>query len=139
MVVRDLGLDAIRQKLPIHLAATDHPRNGLVGNRGERLINAMHHVDALGRKILVAGEHDIAAVLSGRPPGKLRSVLRPIMTGQPLVHATKWRMSARLDTTMSPSQPMPQSSHTATMADSLHVISATYTAMGMFLTCGPCS
>ena len=77
--------------------------------------------------------------LSGRPPGKLSSVLRPIMTGQPLVHATKWRMSARLDTTMSPSHPMPQSSHTATMAESLHVMSATYTAMGMFLTCGPCS
>ena len=77
--------------------------------------------------------------LSGRPPGKLRSVLRPIMTGQPLVHATKWRISERLDTTMSPSQPMPQSSHTATIADSLHVMSTTYTAMGMFLTCGPCS
>ena len=99
----------------------------------------MHHVDALGGKALVAGKHDIAAVLERTPPGKLSRVLRPIMTGQPLVHATKWRMSARLDTTMSPSHPMPQSSHTATMAESLHVMSATYTAMGMFLTCGPCS
>ena len=110
VVMRDLGLGAIRQKLPIHLAATDHPGNGLIGNRSERLVDAM-----------------------------LSSVLRPIITGQPLVHATKWRMSARLDTTISPSQPMPQSSHTATMAESLHVMPATYTAMGMFLTCGPCS
>ena len=40
MVMRDLGLDAIRQKLPIDIAATDHPGNGLIGNRGERLVDA---------------------------------------------------------------------------------------------------
>ena len=92
-----------------------------------------------GRRRGDGGVCDIAALDTERPPGKLSSVLRPMITGQPLVHATKWRMSARLDTTMSPSHPMPQSSHTATIADSLHVMSATYTAMGMFLTCGPCS
>ena len=48
MVMRNLGLHAIRQKLPIDIAATDHPGNGLIGNRGERFVNAMHHVDALG-------------------------------------------------------------------------------------------
>ena len=136
---RDLGLGAIRQKLPIDLAAADHPRNGLIGDRGERLVDTMHHVDALGSKAPSRVSTILRRFLSGRPPGKLSRVLRPIMTGQPLVHATKWRMSARLDTTMSPSHPMPQSSHTATMAESLHVMSTTHTAMGMFLTCGPCS
>ena len=33
--MRDRSLHAVRQKLPIHLAATDHPRNGLIGYRGE--------------------------------------------------------------------------------------------------------
>ena len=60
MVVRDLRLHAMRQKLPIHLATADHPRNGLIGNRSERFVDAMHHVDALGSKALVAGEYDIA-------------------------------------------------------------------------------
>ena len=89
MVLRNLGLGAIRQKLPIHLATTDHPSNGLIGYRGERFVDAMHHVDALGSKVLIAREHNVAAVLERTPAGKLSSVLRPIMTGQPLVHATK--------------------------------------------------
>ena len=75
MVVRDLGLGAIRQKPPIHLAATDHPGNGLIGNRGERLVDAMHHVDALDSKILVAGKHDIATVLKWTPTGKTQQRL----------------------------------------------------------------
>ena len=66
MVMRNLGLDAIRQELSIHLAAADHPRNGFIGNRDERFVNAMHHVDALGSKALVAGEHDITAIFSLR-------------------------------------------------------------------------
>ena len=75
VVMRDLGLDAIRQKLPIHFAATDHPCNGLIGNRGERFVNAMYHVDALGRKALVAREHDIASVLERTPTGKTQQRL----------------------------------------------------------------
>ena len=75
MVVRDLGLGAIRQKPPIHLAATDHPRNGFIGYRGERFVNAMHHVDALDSKILVAGKHDIATVLKWTPTGKTQQRL----------------------------------------------------------------
>ena len=70
VVMRDLGLGAIRQKLPIHLAAPDHPRNGFIGYRGERFVNAMYHVNALDRKILVAGKHDIAAVLERTSTGK---------------------------------------------------------------------
>lgn len=89
MVMRNLGLHAIRQKLSIYLAAAKHPRNGLIGNRGERLADTMHHVDTFGRKILVAREHDIATILERPCAGKLSRVLRPIITGQPLVHATK--------------------------------------------------
>ena len=73
--MRDLGLGAIRQKLTIHLTATDHPGNGLIGNRSERLVDAMHHVDALGSKTLVAREHDIAAVLERTPAGKTQQRL----------------------------------------------------------------
>ena len=78
-----------------------------------------------------------------------------MMTGAPVVQRTKCRMSARLTTTMSPLRPMPQSSHTATIAlSSVNLSSLSwcppppgggvgsaspYTAMGMFLTCGPCS
>ena len=32
MVVRDLGLGAIWQELPIHLTAANHPRDGLIGH-----------------------------------------------------------------------------------------------------------
>ena len=71
----DLGLHAIRQKLPIDIAAANHPGNGLIGNRGERLIDAMDHVDALGRKILVAREHDIATILERTPTGKTQQGL----------------------------------------------------------------
>ena len=70
MVMRNLGLGAIRQKLPIHLATTDHPRNGLIGHGGQGLVNAMHHVDTLGRKALVAREHNVAAILERTPAGK---------------------------------------------------------------------
>ena len=62
-----------------------------------------------------------------------------MMTVWPLVQATKWRMSARFSTTMSPPRPMPQSSQTATMAFKWLIFASPYTAMGMFLTCGPCS
>lgn len=58
MVMRNLGLDAIRQKLSIYLAAANHPRNAFISYRGERFVNAMHHVDALGSKALVAREHN---------------------------------------------------------------------------------
>ena len=75
--MRDLGLHAVRQKLPIDIATTDHPGNGLIGNRGERLVDTMHHVDALGSKALVAGEHDIATVLERTPAGKTQQVLAP--------------------------------------------------------------
>lgn len=75
MVMRNLGLGAIRQKLPIHLAAANHPRNGLVGNRSERLINAMHNVDTLGRKALVTREHNVAAILERTPTGKTQQRL----------------------------------------------------------------
>ena len=36
VVMRDLGLHAVRQKLPIDIAAADHPRNGLIGTPGSR-------------------------------------------------------------------------------------------------------
>lgn len=77
MIVRDLGLGAIRQKLPIHLTATDHPGNRLIGYRGERLVNAMHHVNVLGRKAIVARKHDIATVLEWTPTGKTQQRLAP--------------------------------------------------------------
>ena len=65
MVVRDLGLDAIRQKLPIDIAAADHPRNGLIGNRGERLVEQLLVGAAVARNI--APEHrGIALLLSSR-------------------------------------------------------------------------
>ena len=40
-------------------------------------VDAMHHVDALGSKALVAGEHDIAAVLERTPTGKTQQGLAP--------------------------------------------------------------
>ena len=75
--MRDLSLHAVRQKLPIHLAATDHPRNGLIGNRSERFVDAMHHVDALAGKAHIAREYDIAAVLERTPAGKTQQGLAP--------------------------------------------------------------
>ena len=75
VVMRDLGLGAIRQKLSIHLAAADHPRYGLVSNRSKRFVNAMHHVNALGSKAIVARKHDIAAVLERTPTGKTQQGL----------------------------------------------------------------
>ena len=53
MVVRDLGLGAIRQKLPIDIAAADHPGNGFIGYRSKRFVNAMYNVNALDRKSVV--------------------------------------------------------------------------------------
>ena len=70
-----IALHAARQKLTIHLATADHPRNGLIGNHGERFVDAMHHVDALGSKALVTREHDIAAVLERTPTGKTQQGL----------------------------------------------------------------
>lgn len=75
MVMSNLSLHAIRQKLSIYLAAADHPRNGFIGHGGQGLDNAMHNVDTLGRKILVAGEHDIAAILERSSAGKTQQRL----------------------------------------------------------------
>ena len=71
----DLGLHAVRQKLPIDIAATDHPGNELIGNRRERFVNAMHHVDALVGKAHIARKHDIVAVLERTPAGKTQQRL----------------------------------------------------------------
>lgn len=90
MVMRNLGLHVIRQKLSIYLAAADYQATGSSATCGKRLVDTMHHVDALGSKVLIAREHDIAAgSWSGRPPGKLSSVLRPIMTGNLWYTASK--------------------------------------------------
>ena len=92
VVMRDLGLHAVRQKLPLDIAAADHPGNGFIGYRSKRFVNAMYNVDALGGKALVAGKHDIAAVLERTPTGKTQQRLAPhnnratLGTGHKMAH-----------------------------------------------------
>ena len=139
VVMRDLGLHAARQKLTIHLATADHPRNGLIGNHGERFVDAMHHVDALGSKALVTREHDIAAVLERTPTGKTQQGLASHNNRAPFGARHKMAHVGAIGhhhVALAPNAPV--IAH-ATMAESLHVMRVTYTAMGMFLTCGPCS
>ena len=63
----------------------------------------------------------------GLPPGKSARVLRPTMTVAPAVVARKNLRSAETATGWVPSQPMPQSSYTATMAS----MAAPQMAMGI--------
>lgn len=88
MVMRNLGLGAIRQNCRYTSPPPITHATGSSATAAKASSTLCTTSTPSGAKPSSRVSTMLRRFLSGRPPGKLNSVLRPIMTGQPLVRAT---------------------------------------------------
>ena len=96
---RDLEAIGAIEPLPEDFGAADHrdlsdrTPQGVTERNRARIRRRCRDHSAGGAIVRIARDHDVGAVGSGRRPGKDSKVLRPMITGLPMVSALKRAMS----------------------------------------------